>query len=277
MRQLGFPFESAFLLVLRRCWILSFSGMMDWLPGQLSRGFSSSRVLTSFYADDAGGGTAFQWVRAGGLEEGDGAEGAARVAAPGVCGTAGVDPPDAVPMTDQLFVGVAEEDDVDGFAELAGEGIGGFAFGQDEAGAVGGGGDLRAGPLDVVDHADGDPADVDDTGGVGEAVAGLHGVFVAADSQDGRDGLEVVENADAFQVAAVEDEVDAMQGLEDLVGQVATAAGGVGVGDEADFHAFRRPGLDGWAPQPVGLRCRANCNGFDGHLARCSGLPDERE
>lgn len=139
-------------------------------------------------------------------------------------------------MADEFFVGVAEEDDVDGFAELAGEGFRALTLGQDEAGAIGGGGDPGAGPLDVVDHADGHVFEVDDAGGVGQAAAGFHGVFVAAYGQHGGDGLEVVEDAEALEVAAVEDQVDAGQGLQDPLGQVAAAAGGVGVGDDADFH-----------------------------------------
>ena len=92
-------------------------------------------------------------------------------------------------------------------------------------------GDSGAGPLDVVDHADGDGASVDDAGGVGQAAALLHRVFVATDSEDRGDGFKVVEDAEALQVAAVEDEVNAVEGLHYLVRQVAPAAGGVGVGD----------------------------------------------
>ena len=120
-------------------------------------------------------------------------------------------------MADEFLVGVAEEDYVYGLAEFPAQGFGGLALGEDEAGSVRGGGNLGAGPLDVVDHADGDGSSVDYAGGVGEAVALLHRVFVAADGEYGGDGLEVVEDAEALEIAAVEDQVNALQGLQDRV------------------------------------------------------------
>ena len=101
-------------------------------------------------------------------------------------------------MADQFLVGVAVEDHVHRLAELLAQGLGGLAFGEDEAGAVGGGGYPGAGPLDVVDHSYGYASGLDDAGGVGETVAFLHRVFVAADGEYRGDGLEVVENAKAF-------------------------------------------------------------------------------
>ena len=136
-----------------------------------------------------------------------------------------------VPVADQFLVGVAEENYVYGLAEFPEQGFGGFAFGKDEAGAVAGGGDFGAWPLDVVNHADGDGSGVDYAGGVGEAVAFLNGVFVATDGEDRGDDLEVVEDAEAFEVAAVQDEVNSGEGLQHFVRQVAATASGVGVGD----------------------------------------------
>ena len=87
--------------------------------------------------------------------------------AAGVGGAAGVDHKYAVPATDKFLVGVAEEDHVYGLAELPRQGFRGFAFREHEARAVACGGYPGAGPLDVVNHADGDAAGPYDAGGVG--------------------------------------------------------------------------------------------------------------
>ena len=84
-------------------------------------------------------------------------------------------------------------------------------FRQHQAGPVAGGGDLRPRPLDVVNHAYGDTACVDHPHGVGQPVARLAGVLVAPHRQHRRDRLQVVENAQALQIAAVQDEVNATE------------------------------------------------------------------
>ena len=78
------------------------------------------------------------------------------------------------------------------------------------------------------------PPGIHHAGGVGQPVASLTRVLVAPHSQHGRDGLQVVQDAEAFKVAAVENEVDADQGLHDRGREVAATPCGVGVRDQAD-------------------------------------------
>ena len=87
-----------------------------------------------------------------------------------------------------------------------------------------------------MNHADGDAPGMDDPRGVRQPLARLPGILVAPHRQNRGDGLQVVEDAQALQVAAVQDEINTVEDAQHYFGQVAAAAGGVSVRNQADFH-----------------------------------------
>ena len=77
------------------------------------------------------------------------------------------------------------------------------------------------------------PASGDDHRGLGQ-LQPLQAVVVAAHGDDRRDGLEVLEHRGDAQVAGVEDQVAALERLQDAVRQRVEVLADVAVGDDAD-------------------------------------------
>ena len=98
-------------------------------------------------------------------------------------------------------------------------------------------------------HAEGE-AFVAEHGGFGNAgvvgdagaqlVPGVRRVAVAPHGDDWRDGFEFVDHVDDVHVAGVEDEVDTLEGVGDLLGQVRASLGDVSVGYETEAHRRNR-------------------------------------
>ena len=134
-------------------------------------------------------------------------------------------------------MGVAEGYDVHRPAELPAQQFCRRNVRQHEPGAVGGRGNLGAGPLYVVHHANRDSPGPHDSGRLRQPLPVFHRVLVAPHRQHRRNFLEVIENAQAFQVAAVQNQVYAVQRVQRRPRQAASAARGVSVGKQADFHS----------------------------------------
>ena len=97
----------------------------------------------------------------------------------------------------------------------------------------------EGGEFEFVDEADGAAGGLDGDGGTGARDA-----FAAAGEPrgGGLDGCDAFEPFDAVvdvDVASVEDEIDAPEGLDDLWRGCGAHGGDVGVGDEAEFHWCR--------------------------------------
>ena len=67
-------------------------------------------------------------------------------------------------------------------------------------------------------------------------VPGVGGVAVPPHRDDRRDFFKAVEHADDVHVARVQDEIDALEGAGDLLGEVGARLGDVGVGYQAEAH-----------------------------------------
>jgi hypothetical protein len=83
--------------------------------------------------------------------------------------------------------------------------------------------------LNVVDHADVYSFGGDNPDGGRQALPWLGWVFVAPHRQHRSNGFQTIEDAQTLEVAAVEDQVNAGQGLQYLAGQVPTAACAMGI------------------------------------------------
>lgn len=148
-----------------------------------------------------------------------------------VHGAAGVDKEDAADGFDGGDVGVAVDDDVLGCAKVV------LHHGFD--GAVGG----VFGEGHVVGEADAEAVELEVPGFSEARVLGLDGssagavVAVASGDVDGGQALfQVVDEGDVVDIAAVEEEVDALESLPELRPEFGAGFGDVGVGDESDEH-----------------------------------------
>ena len=90
-----------------------------------------------------------------------------------------------------------------------------------------------------MDHPDTDAVDLYNTRDVGQTLTRLARVFVPTYRQRRRYLLQTVQNPDAFQVAAVQQQVAAGQRVQNRRGQVPSAAGRVRIRNEADLHDGR--------------------------------------
>ena len=156
------------------------------------------------------------------------------VATARIGGTAGVDHQNTVPAADQFLVGVAEQHNADWASELGGKYLCCLPLFQHQFRAITRGGYFRPRPLDVVDHADVQTPGIHHAGGIGQSAARLPGVLIAPHGQHGCDGLQVVQDAEAFKIAAVENEVDSFQSVHDGGWEIAATPCGVSVRDQAN-------------------------------------------
>ena len=135
-------------------------------------------------------------------------------------------------------MGVSEDHHIDRLLKFACQKVPGRAGREVQIVAVGAGPDVRAGPLDIVNHADGYTFSLNHPGCPGQTVSGFDGVFVASHRQHRRHAFQNVQNSQALQVAAVEYQVYTLKGVQYLRREVFSGAGGVGIGDEADLHVL---------------------------------------
>ena len=152
-------------------------------------------------------------------------------------GGTGVDAEDSLTFADELGVGVAGDDHV------------GFALGPKALDPAGQGEIRVAGCLhrDVVGEPHREPFEVVEGPDVlHPLVLRLDGpapgavLAVAASAVDRRNALELVEQSQVVYVAAVEDAIDASEGIEHLRPELGAGFGNVGVGHQADFHGHGR-------------------------------------
>ena len=90
--------------------------------------------------------------------------------------------------------------------------------------------------LEIMEHID-VAALAEEDFSFGQPGAGAIAIDIAADSGDGRDFGQLIEDGDFADVANVEDAIDAAQCGSDL-----RAEETVGVGDDAEEHGFRISG-----------------------------------